>query len=310
MKLLVYTDGGTSSAKALRFAAQLAGKTNAELAIITVRSGTHAIEPPPPFGQDLNLNDRPHLPTGLQILSHALEVLCDEKLIGAEETQRVRLSELPHGHMFVCQSEQGRRIPFYVYFGAMIEILNREIDVHHHDLLIISPPQRSRLHKMMLGNTTRKLVLDLHTSVLIVKGGGIQSRYVVCADGSAAAGRQFSMLQRLLPAIADPLELVWVQSLESDGQEAEAAERYLIKIEKWLAGYGKSCKRLRLLGDRPAKVISDLAGEESVIFLGASLRHDVYRRLKGSLPMQILDITASSVLVAKGLPEDDPGLLQ
>jgi len=40
-----------------------------------------------------------------------------------------------------------------------------------------------------------------------------------------------------------------------------------------------------------------------VIFLGAGLRHDVYRRFLGSLPMQILARTKSSVLVVKALPE-------
>ena len=42
MKLLVYTDGSAVSAKALRFAAQLTQKLDAELTVITTRTGTHA----------------------------------------------------------------------------------------------------------------------------------------------------------------------------------------------------------------------------------------------------------------------------
>ena len=61
----------------------------------------------------------------------------------------------------------------------------------------------------------------------------------------------------------------------------------------------------RLIGDRPAEVIAATAGDDAVIFLGASLRHDVYRRLLGSLSIQTLSRTKSSVLVVKALPEGD-----
>jgi nucleotide-binding universal stress UspA family protein len=39
-----------------------------------------------------------------------------------------------------------------------------------------------------------------------------------------------------------------------------------------------------------------------VIVMGASLRHDVYRRLMGSLPLRVLARTSSSVLLAKQPP--------
>ena len=48
-----------------------------------------------------------------------------------------------------------------------------------------------------------------------------------------------------------------------------------------------------------AAAICAEAGKDSVILMGASLRHDVYRRMRGSLPMQILDETQSSVLLVK-----------
>jgi hypothetical protein len=39
--------------------------------------------------------------------------------------------------------------------------------------------------------------------------------------------------------------------------------------------------------------------------MGASLRHDVHRRVRGSLPLQVLAKTDSSVLLAKLPPEVD-----
>jgi nucleotide-binding universal stress UspA family protein len=309
MKLLVYSDGGPSSRQALLFAAQLTRKLEADLAVITVRAGTHAIEPLPPFGQEVDLADRQHLPSGLQVLAQALDALCDDGLIDRQDSRKILIRELPNGHLFVCQSRTGSRIPFYGCFGPMIETLNQEIDAQRYDLMIIAPPPRGRLHKIVLGDTTRKLVLDVHTSVLFVREGRPDSRFVVCVDGSTAARRQLGMLKRLLPVITPPLELIWVRTPQCDAAEAQAAERYLRNVEKWLTAAGRPYKIHRMEGARPDETIASAVEDDAVIFLGASLRHDIYRRLMGSLPIQILARTRSSVLLVKGLPEGDPEVL-
>ncbi len=308
MKILVYCDSSALSERALHFAARLERKLEVELAVITVRSGTHAIEPPPPFGAQIDLADTGHLPPGLQVLAHAVDVFCAEGLLDRDGARKARVRELPNGHLFVCTSKKGKRIPFYVCFGHMMETLNHETDIHGYDLLIIAPPRRGRLRRMVLGDTTRKLVLDLHTSVLIVRRGRTQGRYVICVDGSTAATRQLGMLKRFLPAISDTLEVIWVRTPEDDADTAQAAEAHLRNLENWLAEAGRPCDIIRAQGERPADVIAQAAGDESVILLGASLRHDVYRRFVGSLPMQILTRTSASVLLVKGLPEGDPRL--
>ncbi len=306
MKLLVYCDGSPSSEWALRFAAQLVRKLAADLAVITVRSETHAIDPPPPFGIEVDLADRQNLPTGLQVLARAVDVLCAEELLDPGETRNIQVRELPNGHLFVCRGKSEKRIPFYVCFGHKIETLNLEIDKHGYELVIIAPPLRGRLHKIVLGDDTRKLVLDLHTSVLIVRDGRAASRFVICADGSTAARRQLGMFKRFLPAISGPLEVIWVRTPDCDADGAETAEGYLRSLEKWLNSAGATFEIIRAHGSRPAEVIAEAAGDDAVIFLSASLRHDVYRRLRGSMPMQILSRTPSSVMVVKGLPEGDP----
>ncbi len=305
MKLLVYSNGSAASVKALQFAARLTRKLDGEMAVITVRSGTHATEPTPPFGRDVDLADKAHLSSGLQILAHAWDVICGEGLLERQDGAAVRISELPNGHLFVCQGRDGKRVPFYVCFGSMIDTLNQEIDKQRYDLLVIAPPRHGRLRNIVLGDTARKLVLDLHASILFVRGGDADSRFVVCADGSAASRRQSGLLRRFLPAIGPPVELVWVRTPESDAPAVEMAEHCLDRARQWMAEGGKQFKILRLEGVQPAEAICAAAGEKAVIFIGASLRHDVYRRLKGSLAIQILARTAASVLVVKGLPEDD-----
>jgi len=303
MKLLVYTDGSADSAKGLHFAAQLTQKLETELTVITTRAGTHAIEPLPPVGQDIDLSDRKSLPSGLQVMTAALDVLTVEGLFERQSSIQVR--ELPNGHIFFCNTPSGQRIPFYVCFGHMIEILNHEIEKHHYDLLIIAPPQRGRLRNMMLGDISRKLVLDLHTSVLIARGGRPNKRFLVCADGSAASKRQFPLLKQFMPVIQPPVELICVLAPDSDETAVQEADTCIQQATRWLTTCGKQYTVHRLTGDRPAEVIAATAGDDAVIFLGASMRHDVYRRLLGSLPIQILARTKSSVLVAKALPEDD-----
>jgi hypothetical protein len=41
--------------------------------------------------------------------------------------------------------------------------------------------------------------------------------------------------------------------------------------------------------------------------MGASLRHDVYRQTRGSLPMRLLSCASASILLVKAPPEADPG---
>jgi nucleotide-binding universal stress UspA family protein len=58
-------------------------------------------------------------------------------------------------------------------------------------------------------------------------------------------------------------------------------------------------------GQSRTTAILEAAGAQSIIMMGASLRHDVYKRMRGSLPMQILDRTTSSVMLSKSPPESD-----
>lgn len=303
LKLLVCIDGKPSAEKALHFAAQLAKRLKAEIAVITVRPGTHAAEEPPPVGVDFPLADREQLPHGLQILTLAMDKLVDRGVVAASPSIKIR--DIPKGYMFVGKASDGTRIPFYESFGHFIEALNREIDEHRYDLLIAAPPQRSRLGRWMTGNTTRKLALDLHTSLLVVRDGGPESRFLICADGSPSSRRQFPMLKRLLPAIVPPVDLICVRRPKDDEQTVKAAQECLAHAREWLSGCKKDGRILAVENDRRAEQIIESAGRDTVIMMGASLRHDVYRLMLGSLPMQILERSPASVLVVKLPPEAD-----
>ena len=303
MKLLAYTDGKPESIRALHFAAALKTRLGAELAVITVRSGTHATETPPPLGVDIPPADSHVLPQGLQILMKAVAALCEWGLLATPPA--VRIHDMPHGHMFPCETRSGERVLFYECFGHFIEALNREIDTNGYNLMIISPPRRTGLRRFLAPDITRRLALDLHTSFLVARGGGPDSRYLLCADGSASSRRQFPLVKQILPAVRGGVDVLWVKNPAAEAHHIREAEESLEHAARWL----ESCEKLGALhrkeGDSIADLIIDAAGSDSVVVMGASLRHDVYRRVIGSIPIDVLSRSDSSVLLVKLPPEGD-----
>ncbi len=308
MKILVYTDGKPAAVKALEFAAELKKRVESDLAVITIRSGTHATEEPPPVGVDVPLTDRDFLSKGLNTLVDAIDVFAAAGLM--HKPTSIRIQDIARGHLFVCRSVDGQRIAFYENFGHFIDTLNHEIDRHRYHLLVVSPQCLGRLQRLVQGDPVRKLALDLHTSVLVVRGGGPDSQFMVCADGSSSAKRQFPLLKEMLHGIQGGVDLVWVKKPDASSEEIQVAEDCLQQAWRWLENCDRTAAVHRLEGDSPVELIVDRAGDSSVIVMGASLRHDVYRRMLGSLPMQVLSRTQSSVLLVKLPPEAETDILK
>ncbi len=301
MKILAYLDDKSDAQKVLSFAAALKIRLGAELAVITVQSGTQAIEELPSPGVALPLKERDRLPAGIQPLVAALETLIGNGLLVPQTS--ITVKDLPLGHLFTGTTPTGERVPFYVCFGPLVETLNRFVEEHRVHLLMLSPPRRPGLSGLLAGDVSRNLVLDLHISVLFVRGGGPDDRYVVCADGSPSSRRVFPFLKHLLPAVKDPLEILWVKNPEAVNEAVQAAEECLVHADEWLRNCGKTSVLHQLQGTHRADLILRTAGSQAVIVIGASLRHDLIRRLKGSLPLEIIAKTEATVLLVK-LPHE------
>ena len=99
------------------------------------------------------------------------------------------------------------------------------------------------------------------------------------------------------------MDLVWAKKPDASRQDIEEAEKCLQHAWNWLENCDRAGEVLRLEGENPVDLILEEAGDSSVIVMGASLRHDVYRRMLGSLPMQVLSRSQSSVLLVKLPPE-------
>jgi nucleotide-binding universal stress UspA family protein len=303
MKILVYTDGKPAAVAALQIGAALGERLNAEIAVLTARPGSHAIEEPPPVGVDFPLERKGGLHPGLQILAQGMEQLIAMGFLAVQENINVRV--VRSGYLFLGETTAGRRVPFYERYDHLLDGLNHEIDEHQHDLIIIAPPQRTGVGRFFMGDTSRLLALDLHGSVLLARKGNLESRFLVCADGSPSARRLFPLLKSILPAISAQVDIIWVRDPGAADEEIRAGEECVERARAWLDRCGKEGDLLMRTGDPPEDLILEAAGDNSVVVMGASLRHDVHHRLRGSVPLQVLGKTESSVLLAKLPPEVD-----
>jgi len=301
MKVLIYTDGKPASGAALRLGATLAERLDGETALLTVRAGTPATEEPPPVGVDVPQGQWSELQPGIQILSQAMVQLSEMGFIAGQQSINIR--EVRSGYLFLGSTPSGSRVPFYERYGHLIELLNHEIDQHQYDLVVVAPPKRSSLGRFVAGDKARHMALELHSSVLMARGGDWDGRFLVCADGSPSARRLFPLLKQLLPAVRGPVDLIWVREPDATEEETEAGNECVHRARAWLDSCGKEGGLLLREGERPEESILEEAGGESVIVMGGSLRHDVHHRMRGSLPLQVLAKTESSVLLAK-LPSE------
>jgi nucleotide-binding universal stress UspA family protein len=286
----------------------LAVRLKAELGVITIRSGTHATENPPPVGVDIPVRERQHLPESLQFLLGAAGHLADVGLLAPFTA--IKLRDLPHGHLFLAQRIGGEHVPFAERFGNLVDELNHEIAENQYELVIIAAPRRGALGRFAPMNIPRKLALDLHCSFLVVREGTLDSRFVVGADGSPSSRRIFPFLKKLLPAIRGPVDLICVQKPEPDPKEVAQAEHCLNLANEWLTRCGKAVKVFQPRGAKRYQVILAAAGSDAIIVMGESHMHDVRRRTLGTLPMKVLPRTDASFLMVKQPTEPDPEMFE
>ena len=101
------------------------------------------------------------------------------------------------------------------------------------------------------------------------------------------------------------VDLMWIQEPDTTEEQVRAGQECVERARAWLDHCGKGGDLLLREGDRLQDLIVEEAGDNSVVVMGASLRHDVHHRVRGSLPLQVLAKTDSSVLLAKLPPEVD-----
>lgn len=294
---------------ALRTAAAFAERLGAPLGVLTVRHGTHATEVSPPVGVDIPTGAREALSPGGQALLGAADELTAAGLLAPLTS--IKLRDVPHGRLFSAnRTAGGEPMVFGEHFGNLIDELNREIDESGYNLVVISDPRRGALGRFVPMNVARRLALGLHCSFLVVRGGGPDGRFLVCADGSPSSRRIFPLFKKLLPAVRGAVDLICVQRPQPDPVEVALAEHCLRLAHGWLSRCGRETRVLQPTGAKRFKPILEAAGRDSVIVMGESHMHDVRRRTFGSLPMKVLAHTDSSFLLVKQPTDPDAEMFE
>ena len=99
------------------------------------------------------------------------------------------------------------------------------------------------------------------------------------------------VLKQILPATQESVDLIWVRQPGLTDEEKRQGKDYLERTRAWLDRCEKKGNLLLRDGDRPQDLIVGEARDDSVVVMGASLRHDVHHRVRGSLPLQVLSKT-------------------
>jgi nucleotide-binding universal stress UspA family protein len=308
LKILAVVDGKPASVSALKTAVEFAARLRAELGVISVRSGTHAMEEPAPVGVEIPAGARPTLPPGIRNLMEAADVLVASGVLAPFKT--IKLRDVPHGHIFFGLKTNGERMLFCERFGGLVDELNEEIAENQYELVIIAAPRRGALGRFAPMNVPRRLALDLHCSFLVVRGGTADARFVVCADGSPSSRRIFPLFQKILPAVTGPIDLICARRPDDPRAESEQAEHCLAQAGEWLRRCGKSVRVLQPEGKKRFELILEAAGSDSVIVMGESHMHDVRRRTLGTLPIKVVARTDSSFLLVKQPTEPESEMFE
>jgi nucleotide-binding universal stress UspA family protein len=308
LKILVVIDEKPIAAAALRAAAVLTERLNAELTVITIRPGTLATENPPSVGVEISACDRRGLPESIRALLEAMDLLAEARLIKLPLT--IQLHDLPYGYLFFAEKATGERVFFKERFGYLIDELNQEIAENQHELVVIAVSRGCTFGRFSPANLPRQLALNLHCSFLVVRGGNPDDRYMICADGSPSSLRIFPFFKKLLPAIRGRIDVVCTHKLKPSPDEVQQAKRFLDTAKEWLTRCEKKVNVSQPRGSKRHELILYAAGNDSIIVMGESHKHDLRRRTLGTLPMKVMARTDSSFLMVKQSSTPDPEMFE
>ena len=119
----------------------------------------------------------------------------------------------------------------------------------------MASPRRGALGRFASMNLPRRLALDLHCAFLIVRGGSPAAAVVVCADGSPSSLRISLSLQKLLPAVKGPVDLICARRPDDPKAESDKAQHCLNQAYQWLTRCGKQVRVLQPEGNKRFELI-------------------------------------------------------
>jgi nucleotide-binding universal stress UspA family protein len=304
MKILAYLEDTPLCTVALRTAGRLALRLEVPLTVMTTRVSTVATEPEPPLGRDVARDEWLALPPGLVRLTRALAELEGLGVVPVTDAIRIR-EEAGDVRVFRLRTTRDTEVTFQVRFASPLAAIQEAVAREGFDLLVIGDPGKKGLHRVVTTNLAHRAALDTMVSVLAVKNDHLDARVVLCADGSKSARRAYPLLRQLLPALGGRVDVLGVHEYRAEDLVKETCVVCAERARSWLTDSGKESQVHIKEGEQADEVIVQEVGDDALVVLGASLRSDLARRLKGSVPMRVMERSRASVLLVKTLPEEE-----
>ena len=281
----------------IRFGARTAAALEADVSVLYVEP--HA---PRTFGAEIALARTKlreweiDLP-GVRVLRYARELLTELGLAARDRNGEVVLRHalrpgIGGAYELHLVGSYGEEVRLRLREGRIVEQIVQELDTHHYSVVVLGAPQKRRL--------LHEIVQFANASVLIAKNA--QREYydlLLPVDDSEAARRARHLAS--LVAHARRLRVLVLSIAESEDKLPQA--QGLAEQEAGLvARRGIEVQARSAVGDI-VEEICKAAGDDHIIVLGASRRHDVWKYLFGSRSIRVVQRAQSPVLVVKGIEE-------
>jgi len=293
LNIIAYTDGTLKSVDAVRSAMRLAKAAKAELDILHVAQApiNPAQLPQPsvtvPRAEWGNLHDcLKHLT--IDVISWlAAESFC--------QTPEGVTCKHEGPDLYRLTLDSVKPVRLWLSYDEPNEALQKLVNKYEADLVVIRGEETSILKRFIGKSVAETAALKLPVSILVVRAPVYpDSPFVIASDGSESSRRAFGIVQKLLPAIRKPIDV-----LLKEGVDASI-------IEDWLKENDKKGETHNLdevgAGLSPLRQLMFSMQPGQVLVVGASMRSYLLRFLHGSLPLSLVRRAPFSVLVSKEIP--------
>jgi len=179
----------------------------------------------------------------------------------------------------------------------------RVADEQHADVIVIGRRHRSDLARLMVGDSTAKVIGLAHCSVLVVPRDTQMPKHgiLVATDGSRLGDAAAYSAVRLVSQCTLPLTVVTVLHPDDASEGAAEAQTVLDRVTAAAAEAGVQVSGVHAAGRRADEVIVQTAKQRNadMIVVGSHGRTGLSRLLMGSVSERVIGSAQCPVLVIK-----------
>lgn len=250
--------------------------------------------------EDLALRCNSHLILARIVLSNPeYEALAPERLEATETAAREQMNQQTR-----ALEKKGIRADAIVRVSLdPYQEIVRLANEYRADLVIIGRRNRSDLARLLIGDSTAKVIGLASCSVMVVpRGASLPTSGILLAiDGSRLADMASVSAIRLAQHCKLPLTAVTVVWPASDKRMQHEGSESLQRVQKSAAAEGLPLTTALLEGQRPEQAIIEAAEDHhaDLIVVGSHGRTGLQRLLMGSVSERVIGGAGCSVLVVK-----------